>query len=90
MENFEKLGVFYLGAEYDLERGTRGKNPILYDSRDLSTHAVCVGMTGSGKTGRCISLLEEALIDGISVSLVSLVWAPYWQDDKGGLTPGWQ
>ena len=39
---------------------------ILYDSKDLTTHAVCVGMTGSGKTGLCLSLLEEAAIDGIS------------------------
>ena len=65
MEDFEKLGVFYLGREYDLEKGSCGTTPILYDSRDLTTHAVCVGMTGSGKTGLCISLLEEALIDGI-------------------------
>ena len=38
---------------------------VLYDSRDLATHAVCVGMTGSGKTGLCIALLEEAAIDGM-------------------------
>ncbi|MBP1604376.1 MAG: hypothetical protein H6Q09_1548, partial [Acidobacteria bacterium] len=37
----------------------------LYDSRDLTTHAVCIGMTGSGKTGLCVSLLEEAALDGI-------------------------
>ncbi len=61
----EQLGVFYLGREYDLEHGTPGAAPLLYDSRDLSTHAVCVGMTGSGKTGLCVSLLEEAAIDGI-------------------------
>ena len=41
--------------------------PVLYDSRDLVTHAVCVGMTGSGKTGLCISLIEEAAIDGVPV-----------------------
>lgn len=39
----------------------------MYDSRDLTTHAVCVGMTGSGKTGLCIALIEEALIDGVPV-----------------------
>jgi hypothetical protein len=39
--------------------------PLLLDSRELVTHAVCVGMTGSGKTGLCLSLLEEAAIDGI-------------------------
>ena len=38
---------------------------MLYDSKHLTTHAVCVGMTGSGKTGLCLSLLEEAAIDGI-------------------------
>jgi hypothetical protein len=38
---------------------------VLYDSKDLTTHAVCVGMTGSGKTGLCLSLLEEAAIDGV-------------------------
>ena len=40
---------------------------VLYDSKQLTTHAVCVGMTGSGKTGLCLSLLEEAAIDGIPV-----------------------
>ena len=38
---------------------------VLYDAKDLTTHAVCVGMTGSGKTGLCLSLLEEAAIDGV-------------------------
>ncbi|MCC6293850.1 MAG: ATP-binding protein [Bryobacterales bacterium] len=63
--DFEKLGVFYLGRYYDLESRQQKPEPLLYDSRDLVTHAVCVGMTGSGKTGLCISLLEEAAIDGI-------------------------
>lgn len=62
---YEKLGVFYLGRPYDLARGEAGAAPLLYDSRDLLTHAVCVGMTGSGKTGLLISLLEEAAIDRI-------------------------
>jgi hypothetical protein len=65
MQDFEKLGVFYLGREFDLGRNALGENLVLYDSRDLVTHAVCVGMTGSGKTGLCVSLLEEAVIDGI-------------------------
>jgi hypothetical protein len=64
MEDFEKLGTFYLGREYDLDQKTRG-GLLLYDSRDLVTHGVCVGMTGSGKTGLCIGLLEEAALDGI-------------------------
>ncbi len=65
MENYEKLGVFYLGKSYDLDKGQVGDDLILYDSKDLTTHAVCVGMTGSGKTGLCLSLLEEAAIDSI-------------------------
>lgn len=65
MHELEKLGVFYLGREYDGDSGQTTDNPVLYDSRDLTTHAVCVGMTGSGKTGLCISLLEEAAMDGI-------------------------
>jgi hypothetical protein len=63
--DYEKLGVFYLGREYDAATGALRDDPVLYDSRDLTTHAVCVGMTGSGKTGLCLSLLEEAAIDGI-------------------------
>ena len=62
---FEKLGVFYLGRTYDAARGEATAEPLLYDAKDLTTHAVCVGMTGSGKTGLGISLLEEAAIDGI-------------------------
>jgi len=65
--DFEKLGVFYLGREYDLAQGALGETPVTYDAKDLTTHAVCVGMTGSGKTGLCLALLEEAIIDGIPV-----------------------
>jgi hypothetical protein len=65
MQDYEKLGVFYLGREYDAAARAPGDNLLLYDSRDLTTHAVCVGMTGSGKTGLCLALLEEAGIDGI-------------------------
>src|ERR1041385_2400681 len=64
MEQFEKLGVFYLG------KNKSDENLLLYDSKDLVTHAVCVGMTGSGKTGLCISLLEEAAIDGIPAIII--------------------
>src|SRR5262245_52372627 len=67
MQDYEKLGVFYLGKEYNLESNTASDHLILYDSKDLTTHALCVGMTGSGKTGLCLSLLEEAAIDGIPV-----------------------
>src|SRR4051812_49370938 len=64
MKDFEKLGVFYLGRESDPAGATLG-DPVLYDSRHLVTHAMCVGMTGSGKTGLCLSLIEEAAIDGV-------------------------
>jgi hypothetical protein len=65
LPSYEALGSFYLGREYDAERGADRPDLLLYDSRDLTTHAVCVGMTGSGKTGLCLSLLEEAAIDGV-------------------------
>src|SRR4029450_5090017 len=67
MQDFEKLGVFYLGRDYDLDAKKQRETPILYDSRDLVTHGVCVGMTGSGKTGLCLALIEEAAIDGVPV-----------------------
>jgi hypothetical protein len=69
--NYEKLGAFYLGRAYDLaEKKGREGELTLYDSKDLVTHAVCVGMTGSGKTGLCIGLLEEAAIDGIPAIVI--------------------
>src|SRR5882672_998647 len=77
MQNYEKLGAFYLGCGYDLERKQRKDKLLLYDSKDLVTHAVCVGMTGSGKTGLCIGLLEEAAIDGIPAIII---------DPKGDLS----
>jgi hypothetical protein len=64
LPSYEKLGVFYLGRELDPKSGEPGAD-LLYDSRDLTTHAVCIGMTGSGKTGLCLSLLEEAALDGV-------------------------
>ena len=64
MQDFEKLGVFYLG------RQKTSDDLLLYDSKDLVTHAVCVGMTGSGKTGLCLALIEEAAIDGIPALLI--------------------
>lgn len=77
MEAFEKLGAFYLGKKYQLSQRRLLDELILYDSKDLSTHAVIVGMTGSGKTGLGISMLEEALIDNIPVLAI---------DPKGDLT----
>jgi hypothetical protein len=64
LPSYERLGVFYLGREYDPASQQVGAD-LLYDSRDLTTHAVCIGMTGSGKTGLCLSLLEEAALDGV-------------------------
>jgi hypothetical protein len=65
MQEFDKPGSFYLGRDYDLAAGSVTETPLVYDCDNLTTHAVCVGMTGSGKTGLCISLLEEAALDGI-------------------------
>lgn len=70
MINYEKLGAFYLGREFDTESSQTSDGPLLYDSKDLTTHAVIVGMTGSGKTGLGISLLEEAAIDGIPALII--------------------
>ena len=65
--DFEKLGAFYLGREVDPDTLATTDQPLLYDANDLTTHAVIVGMTGSGKTGLGIGLIEEAAIDGVPV-----------------------
>jgi DNA helicase HerA-like ATPase len=65
VSDLDQLGSFYLGRRHDLAAGKTLPEPLLYDSGDLTTHAVCVGMTGSGKTGLCLALLEEAALDGI-------------------------
>jgi len=70
MKDFEKLGAFYLGRIFDLENNSLKEDLLLYDSKDMTTHGLCVGMTGSGKTGLCISLLEEAAIDGIPAIVI--------------------
>jgi DNA helicase HerA-like ATPase len=77
MVDYEKLGLFYLGKEYDLGAKQVKENLLLYDSKDLVTHAAVLGMTGSGKTGLCINLIEEAAIDGIPSILI---------DPKGDLS----
>lgn len=77
MVDYEKLGVFYLGKEYDQSNKKLLDNLILYESKDLTTHAMCVGMTGSGKTGLCIAMLEEAAIDKIPAIII---------DPKGDLS----
>jgi hypothetical protein len=75
--DFEKLGSFYLGKEFDMKNNTLIDKLVMYDSRDLTTHAVCIGMTGSGKTGLCIDILEEAAIDNIPAIII---------DPKGDMT----
>jgi hypothetical protein len=76
--DIEKPACFYLGREYDLGRSAvLPDSYVMYDARDLTTHGVVVGMTGSGKTGLSISLLEEAAIDGIPSVII---------DPKGDLT----
>src|SRR4029077_20961138 len=77
MPDYEKLGLFYLGRVVDRGEKTSTPGYLLYDSTDLVTHAVCVGMTGSGKTGLCIDLLEEAAIDSIPAIVI---------DPKGDLS----
>ena len=67
MTDFETLGAFYLGKRHDLASRTRQDDYVLYDAKDLTTHAVIIGMTGSGKTGLGVGLIEEALIDRIPV-----------------------
>lgn len=67
MTDFETLGAFYLGKRFDIASRKRSDDFVLYDSKDLTTHAVIIGMTGSGKTGLGITVIEEALIDKIPV-----------------------
>ncbi len=68
--DYEKLGQFYLGRGYDAETKQVADDLILYDSKDLVTHGVVLGMTGSGKTGLCLALLEEAAMDNIPAIII--------------------
>ncbi len=77
MQDFEKMGVFYLGKKYDVEQKQLQEEMVLYKSKNLTTHGVIIGMTGSGKTGVGIGIIEEAAIDNIPVIAI---------DPKGDLT----
>jgi hypothetical protein len=66
-EVYEQPGTFYLGRGYDPQEKKLQDDLVLYDSKDLVTHGVVLGMTGSGKTGLCLAVLEEAAMDGIPV-----------------------
>ncbi|MDD3427045.1 MAG: DUF87 domain-containing protein [Aminobacterium sp.] len=77
MENFELMGKFYLGKEIDPATGKKSDTLVLYDSKDLTTHGMIIGMTGSGKTGLGMALLEEALMDNIPILAI---------DPKGDIT----
>lgn len=70
MQDYEKLGVFYLGKIFNQEKQDISNDFLLLNSKDLTTHAVCVGMTGSGKTGLGIALVEEAAIDKIPAIII--------------------
>ena len=77
MASIERDQQFYLGKQYDLKNKKLLDTPILYDPADLTTHAVVMGMTGSGKTGLCVDMLEEAAMQGIPAIMI---------DPKGDLT----
>ncbi|BHH84658.1 helicase HerA domain-containing protein [Desulforhopalus sp. 52FAK] len=62
---YEKLGLLYLGRELDLQSGEPSDLPFLYKNKNLTTHGVIIGMTGSGKTGLGIGLIEEAIMDNV-------------------------
>jgi hypothetical protein len=68
--DYEKLGQFYLGRGYDPDAGNPNDDLVLYDSKDLVTHGVVLGMTGSGKTGLCLAILEEAAMDNIPAIII--------------------
>ena len=75
MQNYEQLGAFYLGRIVDATTGETKPDYLLSDARDLTTHAVCVGMTGSGKT-IYIEFLKKQPLTGFrrSSSIRKVIW----------------
>jgi hypothetical protein len=67
---YEKMDLFYLGRELDPDTGETTELPLLYKSKNLTTHAAIIGMTGSGKTGLGIDLLEEAALDKLPALVI--------------------
>jgi len=70
VDDYEKLGAFYLGRPCDPATRELEDDLVLYDSKDLVTHGVVLGMTGSGKTGLCMALLEEAAMDNVPAVVI--------------------
>ncbi len=64
-EIYEKLGLFYLGKEIDKQSMEATEALTLLKNKNFTTHAAIIGMTGSGKTGLGVSIIEEAVIDNI-------------------------
>jgi hypothetical protein len=63
-------GHLYLGEHLDPEKRKRNGEAVLLEAADLTTHGVIVGMTGSGKTGLGVVLIEEALLAGIPTLII--------------------
>ncbi len=76
MQDFEKLGVFYLGRLYDMKAEGQREGLLLYDSNDLVTHLETINLMPT-KTN-------------ISVQITSLTWIPNWQDAQAKITPAWK
>lgn len=60
-----------LGKEFDLKEDQMQEDLVFYKSKDLTTHSVIIGMTGSGKTGLGVSVIEEVALDNIPVIAIN-------------------